>query len=74
MLFAFSAHFKYKIKQINVLDAYLKEKLKEIIYMKISEKYQFSNDQQANQSNIKKHNRVLHLFCLFYDLKQFDRE
>ena len=45
MLLAFTANFEYKIKQMNVSNAYLKKELKEIIYVKISERYQFSENQ-----------------------------
>ena len=51
-----------------------KKKLKKIIYMKISKKYQFSKNQQINQSNIKKRDQILRLLRSLYKLKQFDRE
>ena len=74
MLLAFTANFEYEIKQMNVSNAYLKEKLKEIIYMKISEGYQLSENQQADQSNIRKRDQVLRLLRPLYELKQFGRE
>ena len=74
MLLVFFAHFKYEIKQMNVPNAYLKKKVKEIIYMEISEGYEPAINQQINQSDKKKRDRILRLFRPLYDLKQSARK
>ena len=74
MLFVFATHFDYKIKQMNVSNAYFKKNLKKIIYMKISENYVISNDSASSQSNKKTKNRILRLLRSFYEFKQFGRK
>ena len=70
MLLAFSAHFDYEIKQMNVSDAYLKKNLKKTIYMKIPKEYTLSGDQSISQSK----GKILKLLRPLYELKQSDRE
>ena len=74
MLLAFAAHFDYEIKQINISNAYFKENLKKIIYIKIFENYVISNDSTSSQLNKKAKNRILRLLRSFYEFKQFDRK
>ena len=59
---------------MNVPNAYLKEKLKKIIYMKLSKGYESAISQQINQSNKRKRDRVLRLLRPLYGLKQSGRE
>ena len=74
MLFVFAAHFNYKIKQMNVLNAYFKKNLKKIIYIKFFENYVIFNDSTSNQSNKKTENEILRLLRLFYKFKQFGQK
>ena len=55
---------------MNVSNAYFKEKLKKIIYMKFPEEYEPAISQQINQSDKRKRDRVLRLLRPLYDLKQ----
>ena len=68
MLLAFSAHFDYEVKQLNVSDAYLKKDLKKTIYMKISDDYAIQKGDQSNDL------KILKLFRPLYGLKQSGRE
>ena len=74
MLLAFTANFEYEIEQMNVSNAYLKKELKKTIYIKIPEGYQLSENQQVDQSDIRKRDQVLRLLRPLYKLKQFSRE
>ena len=68
MLLAFSAHFDYEMKQLNVSNAYLKRDLKKTIYMKISNNYAIQKGDQSNDL------KILKLFRPLYGLKQSGRE
>ena len=74
MLLVFAAYFDYKIKQMNVSNAYLKKNLKKLIYMKISENYVISNSSESSQSNKKTNNQILRFLHSFYEFKQSGRK